>query len=731
MLFVKFLQKHGSLRDLASELFSCSTADLASEYLTAELQRVFHICTPPTHVRTGPWRQIPLPAETRNFIREKNRLFRHRDSWSLSDRRAFRKLHAKCRFLVQKAKSDWAQSVLEETDDRSGASFWKAIRRITGNRLGEVPTLVDGDSIAVSDARKADLLAAELNKNYNSEIRTMPDFSMTSCGPSIPLQLDDLVVEMRQILRKLRKTSPGSDGIPPAFLKGLAEPLAPAFAALAYMCATTESFPANLKIARIRPIPKVPGTLDPAEFRPISILSGSSKVLESWMLTRLQPFLEPSASQFGFRRHYSTEDALLMVEHLVSEGLRSCPTAARVLLVLFDLRRAFDSCIHSDLLHALIDRGVPSDLLQIVFSYLSSRQQFVQIGDSRSKTTSIPSGVAQGSLLGPYLFNVLVDKIFELAHLSTSGNLVLYADDTAYLKPLPSQLSESEAQNDILVINAAFQQLGLTINPAKSKYLIISPTGTAEIPLSISGHHLEKVTSAKYLGFLLDSQFSFCLHAQSKALSLKRAIGALHRTVGAHLPRCVYRQLYLQKLLPQLTYGLAVCAPRFKYSWRQLESVHRFALRSILNDYQASYESLLESAAVPPIAAIWVQRAAGLIYRHFYGLRQLPVPFIVKASQQQQRRMSARNLQTHTLLLPTEIDLLPVRRNREISITMPNYKVVKLWNLLAADGISFGLNRFSANLANYHSSDTEQTLLLKTLTLICELYPSLAAYSTL
>ncbi len=355
--------------------------------------------------------------------------------------------------------------------------------------------------------------------------------------------------------------------------------MAPAFAALAQKCPITTSFPDNLKCARIRPIPKVIGTTDPAEFRPVSILPGSSKVLESWLLARLRHYLAPSPFQFGFKARCSTEEALLTVEHLVSEGLRACPHSARVLMVLFDLRRAFDSCVHNILLQVLIDRGVPSDLLQMVSSYLSNRCQFVQVGGACSGTTAIPSGVAQGSLLGPFLFNVLVDEVFRLARLSAGGELVLYADDTAYIRPLSDLNAELDAQSDVMAICSAFQTLGLSINALKTKYLIISPTGSTEIWLAIHGQQLRKEDSAKYLGVMLDSQFSFRLHAQHKALCLKHVIGALHRCIGIYLPKRVYLRLYLQKLLPQLTYALAVFAPRFKYSWTQLESVQRFALR--------------------------------------------------------------------------------------------------------------------------------------------------------
>ncbi len=133
----------------------------------------------------------------------------------------------------------------------------------------------------------------------------------------------------------------------------------------------------------------------------------------------------------------------------------------------------------------LVNRGVPMDLYQLVSSYLSNCHQFVQVGQAQSESTPIPSGMAQGSLLGPFLFNVPVDEIFRLAQLSNSSHLLPYADDTTYLKQLSDAAAEADAQKDVVRILEAFSQLGLSINILKTKYLISSPTGASEIPLII------------------------------------------------------------------------------------------------------------------------------------------------------------------------------------------------------------------------------------------------------
>ncbi len=137
---------------------------------------------------------------------------------------------------------------------------------------------------------------------------------------------------------------------------------------------------------------------------------------------------------------------------------------------------------------------------------------------------------------------------------------------------------------------------------------------------------------------------------------------------------------------------------------------------------------LSRSANVPPIAAVYVQRAAGLTYRYFYELRQLPVDFVQKLSAMQGLRRSARIQKLHTLLLPSEVNLLPASSNREISTSSPPYKLIHLWNLLSSNDVSCGLSRFCMLLSDYHCEDSRLSSILVSL---CNVFPARAAFSTL
>ena len=96
-------------------------------------------------------------------------------------------------------------------------------------------------------------------------------------------------------------------------------------------------------------------------------------------------------------------------------------------MVLLDLRKAFDTVNHDIMIEKLRAAGIAStDWFQ---SYLTGRQQTVDVNGQRSDFLNISCGVPQGSILGPLLFLLYVNDM----HISVSCKLALYADDSALI----------------------------------------------------------------------------------------------------------------------------------------------------------------------------------------------------------------------------------------------------------------------------------------------------------
>ena len=165
--------------------------------------------------------------------------------------------------------------------------------------------------------------------------------------------------------------------------------------------------------------------------RLISNLSYISKLTEKAVFQQLNKYLSTHELypklQSAYRKHHSTETALLKVINDILVNMKSQHVS---LLVLLDLSAAFDTIDHS----LLIDRlkyklGVNGTVLAWFSSYLTNRKQRIHINGSISEIFALNYGVPQGSCLGPLLFIIYASEMFSVieSHPPSSHG---YADDT-------------------------------------------------------------------------------------------------------------------------------------------------------------------------------------------------------------------------------------------------------------------------------------------------------------
>ena len=314
--------------------------------------------------------------------------------------------------------------------------------------------------------------------------------------------------------------------IPNKFIKIASHQLTVPFTKIYNESITTGAIPEIFKISRITPIFKSGDTTEPGNYRPIAIISVFSKVLEKLVYNQLINFIEKHNIlynyQFGFRKGYSTEYAILeTVENLktaIDENKITCG-------IFLDFSKAFDTINHQILLAKLFKYGIRGLPHTWFTSYLSNRQQYVKVGEYESDLRDITCGVPQGSTLGPLLFLLYIN---DLPNSSQKLLFRIFADDTnIFYSSKDLNELETVVNNELVYVLEYCAVNKLSINFKKTNYMLItSPRKNPSI--SITTCDIECTKQIKYLGVFIDNHLKWEPHIKHINNELTKNIGILN-----------------------------------------------------------------------------------------------------------------------------------------------------------------------------------------------------------
>ena len=305
--------------------------------------------------------------------------------------------------------------------------------------------------------------------------------------------------------------------------KILAEPLT----RIINICISDNTFPASAKLASIFSFYKKGERSDKKNYRPVSVLSSLSKIFEKILLDQLTDFMNIILSKYitSYRKGHSTQHVLI---RLIEEWKTRLDNGKYVGAVIMDLSKAFD-CISHDLLIAKMNAyKFDKTALKLIYSYLKGRRQCVKINSSSSKYKTIISGVPQGSILGPILFNIFINDFYFFF---IDNNLYGYADDHS----ISNSSTSLEELKDRLSIdsNMAIKWLSnnqMIANPSKFQAIILNKSKDhISTDINIDGQIIRSSNLVTLLGIDIDDKLNFDSHINNLCIKTGGQLNSLYR----------------------------------------------------------------------------------------------------------------------------------------------------------------------------------------------------------
>jgi len=518
---------------------------------------------------------------------------------------------------MRKAKLKYYDKLLEEnkTDPKK---YWEIVNEVRGKTKTSECTEIEIDGKKITDVKK---IATKFNEYFIGVPKKLREYSDRSGAAPQIATVDDVETELKiikerfgglkefqvtqeeveKVIRNLKnKKSRRHDEITNSIVRSNPIFFAKIWTPLLNLSIKQGKFPDKLKLAVIVPIFKQGNRKLVENYRPIALLSVFTKICESCVKEKLLNYLEHinffTSQQNGFLKDRSTDTAIFSHITDITNGVEQGMVTMGVYL---DFAKAFDTVDHKKLISILKKSGIEGPLLKWFESFLEARKHCVKIGGKLSEELLNLFGVPQGSVLGPILYIIYINGLYQLP---LNAKLTGYADDTALLY-IAASITEIQKQfmEDCKIMLPWFHEHSLFLNKQKCTFMIYAyktPFWAKNFQLYIDidkkDEKIEKVGSVKYLGVIIDEKLTWKEHSIYLQHKLRK-LNFLFYHLKSHFKRPHLVRLYTSLNESVLRYGIIHWGAASKHVIKPLQILQNKVLRNILSLPPRTTEALIFS----------------------------------------------------------------------------------------------------------------------------------------
>ena len=263
--------------------------------------------------------------------------------------------------------------------------------------------------------------------------------------------------------------------------------------------------------------------------------------------------------------------------------LNSVVRAIGTIAVALDMSKAFDTVNIHTLTKKLLDTQIPPILIKFIANYIKGRKAFTKYNNKTSTQRQFKTGVPQGGVLSPTLFNIYTS---DIPSPPPNINITVYADDiTMTSTDTNKEIAQAKLQPYLQEIASWTQQNQLHLNPDKTTSTLFTPDPaeySTQLTLNIDNVVIPTVKNPKILGLTFDPKLTYNSHIRKtsdKAINTLKLLKALTSTKWGKQKETIVAT-YKAITRPILEYASTIWSPIASTTGiTKLQTIQNMALR--------------------------------------------------------------------------------------------------------------------------------------------------------